>query len=84
MVFAYRHPTYYKSMNMSGGMHLKIPSCITPRVGPKVDRPRPSRVGEILFSVHGTPVLNTVTAANLITSRKQEALVHNVSERGFR
>jgi hypothetical protein len=43
-------------------------------------KPRPSRYGEILFSVRGTPVLNSVTAANVMDAKKQDAIVQSVSE----
>uniref|UniRef100_A0A915DD20 PDZ domain-containing protein n=1 Tax=Ditylenchus dipsaci TaxID=166011 RepID=A0A915DD20_9BILA len=38
---------------------LEHPSMITPRVDGPVIRSRQSRVGEVLFSVNGTPVMNT-------------------------
>jgi hypothetical protein len=43
-----------------------------------MQKPRASRFGEILFSVRGTPVMNTVTAANMLEAKKHDAIVQNV------
>lgn len=90
-IFKFRHPSYYKSVKMGEGLHLKIPSCITPRVHGFVEirrfkeiisrasqKPRPSKFGELLFSVRGTPVMPSVTAANLLEAKKQDAIVQKV------
>lgn len=72
------HPSYYKSLKMTDGLHVKVPSCITPRIRSTVQKPRASKFGEILFSVRGTPVLNTVTAANMLEAKKQEVIVQSL------
>ena len=28
----FKHPGKFKSLSVAGGMHMKIPACITPRV----------------------------------------------------
>uniref|UniRef100_A0A914HIJ5 Borealin C-terminal domain-containing protein n=1 Tax=Globodera rostochiensis TaxID=31243 RepID=A0A914HIJ5_GLORO len=53
-----RRPLTYKTMRTPAGLSIKVPSCITPKV--EGSMARTGKRGEVLFSVHGTPVMNTM------------------------
>uniref|UniRef100_A0A183BJU0 Fibronectin type-III domain-containing protein n=1 Tax=Globodera pallida TaxID=36090 RepID=A0A183BJU0_GLOPA len=57
-----RRPLTYKTMRTPAGLSIKVPSCITPKV--EGSMARTGKRGEVLFSVHGTPVMNTAGADN--------------------
>uniref|UniRef100_A0A914KXN8 Uncharacterized protein n=2 Tax=Meloidogyne TaxID=189290 RepID=A0A914KXN8_MELIC len=73
----FKHPGKYKSINVAGGMHMKVPPCITPRVQ-GLGQPRASKFGELLFSVRGTPVLTTGTSMSMLEAKKREAVVQSL------
>ncbi|KAI3422148.1 hypothetical protein GPALN_012681 [Globodera pallida] len=58
----FRRPLTYKTMRTPAGLSIKVPSCITPKV--EGSMARTGKRGEVLFSVHGTPVMNTAGADN--------------------
>ncbi|KAL7074841.1 hypothetical protein ACQ4LE_005596 [Meloidogyne hapla] len=73
----FKRPSKYKSINVAGGMHMKVPSCITPRIQ-GLGQPRASKFGELLFSVRGTPVMTTGASMSMLEAKKREAVVQSL------
>ncbi|KAF7636936.1 hypothetical protein Mgra_00003676 [Meloidogyne graminicola] len=68
----FKHPV--KLLSTAKGIQ-KIPACITPRVN-NIGHPRPSKFGELLFSVRGTPVISTSGAS--ASAKRREAVIQSL------
>ncbi|KAL3088809.1 hypothetical protein niasHT_023157 [Heterodera trifolii] len=57
-----RRPITYKTMKTPAGLNIRVPSCITPKV--ETGTARACKFGEVLFSMHGTPVAPVAGSSN--------------------